>query len=154
MKKFLFLALFFALGLFVVESASAQTVSGFVSKGVAKKGRVTRGYVVLKMPGGIHVNSYRPRNEYLIATRVSVSAVGAKAYGVTYPPGKMRKYPYTDKPISVYEGRAVFGFKLSVPKGYRGRYITVKARVRYQACTDEVCYRPRTKTINIRARVR
>ena len=154
MKKLLFPALFFVSVLLFASEASAQTVSGFVSKGTATKGRTTRGYIVLKIPKGLHVNSYRPRSEYAIPTRVSVSSVGARAFGVTYPPGKMRKFSFSDTPISVYEGRTVFGFKVTVPRGYRGRYITVKARVRYQACTDEVCYAPRTKTINIRARVR
>ena len=154
MKKFSFLTIFLSLGLFAAIETNAQTVSGSISKGRATKGRVARGYIVLKIPRGLHVNSYRPKSEYAIPTRVSVSAVGARAYGVTYPPGKLRTFSFSDEPISVYEGRAVFGFKLIVPKNYRGRFVTVKARVRYQACTDEVCYRPRTKTINIRARVR
>ncbi len=154
MKKYLLITLFFALGLVFAGSVNAQKVTGSISKGVARKGRITRGFITLRIPGRLHVNSYRPKSEYAIPTRVTVSAVGAKAYGVTYPPGKMRKFEFSDERISVYEGRVVFGFKVRVPKGFRGRYVTVKARVRYQACTNQVCYPPKTKTINIRARVR
>ena len=154
MKKLLFVTLFFAIGFFFVGETSAQTVSGSISKGRATKGRIARGYIVLKIPRGLHVNSYRPKSEYAIPTRVTVSAVGAKAYGVTYPPGKTKRFSFSDEPISVYEGRVVFGFKVRVPKGFRGRYLTVKARVRSQSCTDEVCYAPKTRTIKIRARVR
>jgi len=152
MKKLLFITLFFAVGFFFVGETTAQTVSGSIKN--ASKGRTARGYVVLSIPKGLHVNSYRPKSEYAIPTRVSVSAAGAKAFGVTYPAGKMRKFSFSETPISVYEGRAVFGFKVTVPKGFRGRYLTVKATVRYQACTDEVCYSPKTKTVNLRARVR
>ncbi len=150
-KLFLFTA-FFAIGLFFVNETSAQTITGSIKK--ASKSGIARGYIVLKIPKGLHVNSYRPRSEYAIPTRLSVSAKGAKAYGVTYPPGRMRKFSFSDEPISVYEGRAVFGFKVRIPKGFKGRYINVKASVRSQACTDEVCYAPKTKTINIRARIR
>ena len=152
MKKILLTAAFFAIGLFFVNETSAQTITGSLNQ--ASKGRIARGYIVLKIPKGLHVNSYRPKSEYAIPTRVSVSASGAKAYGVTYPPGTMRKFSFSDEPISVYEGRAVFGFKVLIPKGFKGNYVNVKASVRSQACTDEVCYAPKTKTINIRARVR
>ena len=154
MKKYILITLFFALGLFFVNETNAQTITGSISKGRVKKGSTARGYIVLRIPRRLHVNSYRPKSKYAIPTRVRVSAVGAKAFGVTYPPGKMRKFEFSDKPISVYEGRVVFGFKVRVPKGFKGRYLTVKARVRYQACTNQVCYPPKTKTINIRARVR
>ena len=152
MKKLLFITLFFAIGFFYVAETNAQTVSGSLKS--AKKGRVTRGYVVLKIPKGLHVNSYRPKSEYAIPTRVSVSGKGIRAFGVTYPPGKTRKFSFSKTPISVYEGRAVFGFKVRVPKGYKGRWIRIRAKVRYQACTDEVCYPPKTKYVNLRARVR
>lgn len=154
MRKLVIPSILFLAVIFLADSVSAQTVSGYISKGRVTKGTTARGVIVLKIPKGLHVNSYRPRSEYAIPTRVSVSAVGARAFGVTYPPGKMKSFSFSDVPISIYDGRAVFGFKLRVPKGYRGRWVTVKARVRYQACTDEVCYRPTTKTINIRARVR
>ncbi|NNE97411.1 MAG: hypothetical protein HKN25_00175 [Pyrinomonadaceae bacterium] len=152
MKNFLFAFLFFALGALFVSEANAQTVGGSLKTAI--KGKTVRGYVVLSIPKGLHVNSYRPKSEYAIPTRMNVSAVGAKAFGVTYPPGKMRTFSFSKTPISVYEGRAVFGFKLTVPKTYRRRYVTVKAKVRYQACTDEVCYAPKTKVVNLRARVR
>ncbi len=154
MKKYLFIGLFFALGLFFIGEANAQSVSGSISK--ARKGKIARGYVVLKIPGGLHVNSYRPRSEYAIPTRVTVSSGsrGVRAYGVTYPPGKTRRFSFSDTPINVYEGRVVFGFKVRVPSNYRGSTIRVKANVRYQACTDEVCYPPKTKSVWITARVR
>ncbi len=151
MKKYLFIGLFFAIGFLFIGEANAQSVSGSLSK--AGKGKTVRGYVVLNIPGGLHVNSYNPRNEYAIPTRVSVSGSGVKAFGVTYPAGKMRKFSFSDEPISVYEGRVVFGFKVTVPKNFRGNTVRVKANIRYQACTNEVCYAPKTKSVWITASV-
>jgi DsbC/DsbD-like thiol-disulfide interchange protein len=133
---------------------SAQTVSGSISKGRVSKGRTAKGTVVLRIPKGLHVNSYRPDNKNLIPTKVTVTGSGVSAYGVTYPPGKKRKFSFSDKPLTVYEGKVYFGFKVKVPGKYRKRTIRVKAAVRYQACTDEVCYAPKTKTVWITARVR
>ncbi len=152
MKKYLYIGLFFAIGFLFIGEANAQTVSG--SLNTASKGKTVRGYVVLNIPKGLHVNSYNPKSEYAIPTRVSVSGAGVNAFGVTYPPGKMRKFAFSDEPISVYEGRAVFGFKVTVPKNFRGNTVRVKADVRYQACTNEVCYAPKTKSVWITARVR
>ena len=152
MKKTL-IASIFAIALFAV-GAGAQTLSGRIAKGSVTKGTTARGYVLLKIPKGLHVNSYKPESRYAIPTRLTVSGQNVKAFGVTYPPGKKRKFPFSPTPISVYEGRAYLGFKVRVPKNYRGKTIRVKASVRYQACTDEVCYRPTTKSIWLTARVR
>jgi hypothetical protein len=151
MKKYLFIGLFFAVGFLFTASANAQTVSGSVNN--AAKGKTVRGTIVLNIPRGLHVNSYKPNSEYAIPTRVSVAGTGVNAFGVTYPPGKMRKFAFSDKPISVYEGRAVFGFKVTLPKNFRGRTFRVKVNVRYQACTNEVCYAPKTKSVWITGKV-
>lgn len=152
MKKLLFTAIILSIG-FVVQ-ASAQTVTGGIAKGSVSKGTTVRGYAVLKIPGGLHVNSYKPDSEYAIPTRVTVNGDGVRAFGVTYPAGKKKRFSFSDTPISVYEGRAYFGFKVSVPKNYKRKTVRVKVSVRYQACTDEVCYAPKTKTIWVTARVR
>ena len=152
MKKYLITAVIFTF-CFAFQ-ANAQTISGGISKGRVSKGTTARGYVLLKIPAGLHVNSYKPDSEYAIPTRVTLSGSGVRAYGVTYPAGKKRKFSFSETPISVYEKRAYFGFKVTVPKNYKGNTIRVKATVRYQACTDEVCYRPAAKSIWITARVR
>ncbi len=108
----------------------------------------------MNIPDGLHVNSNAPKSEYAIPTRVTVSAENATAGAVSYPPGKMRNFSFSEVPISVYEDRVVFGFNVSVPKSFSGTFLKLKAQVRYQACTDEVCYAPRTETVYLNVRVR
>jgi hypothetical protein len=109
---------------------------------------------VLSIPGGLHVNSNRPASEYAIATTLRASARGARIGAVSYPRGHNRKFSFSDNPINVYEGRAIFGFNVTVPAAYRGETVAVNVTVRYQACTNEVCYPPKSKQITLTARVR
>jgi len=154
MKKTLFAIAVTLIAAFAAAEASAQTISISVGKGGLSKGRTGRAYVVMDIPSGLHVNSFRPKSEYAIPTRVTVSAEGAGTGQVSYPAGTVRKFSFSEEPISVYEGRVSFGFNVIVPKSFSGRFLKLKAEVRYQACTDEVCYPPKTKTVTLNVRVR
>jgi hypothetical protein len=152
MKKLLFAL--FAFFIFVtvgLASANAQTISGSI--GTVKRGGSVKGTVVMSIPGGLHVNSNRPGNEYAIPTVVRVSAAGAKVSGVSYPRGKNRKFGFSENSINVYEGRASFNFNLTVPANFKGNVVRVRVVVRSQACTDEVCYPPKNKEITLTAKV-
>jgi len=151
MKKFLFVVLILV---FSCAAASAQTVTGSIGKGTVERGKTARGSVVLNIPGGLHVNSSRPASEFAIATVVKVSgASGVRVTGLTYPKGKNRKFAFSENTINVYEGRVSFPFTVTVPPSFKGKTIRVTASVRYQACTDEVCYPPKTTNITLTAAV-
>lgn len=152
MKKFIFTSLLFAFALVCTGEINAQSVSG--SLGAVKRGGSVKGTVVLSIPGGLHVNSSRPNSEYAIPTSVKVTGAGVKVSGVSYPRGRNRKFSFSEDTINVYEGRAVFGFNVTVPENFKGNVVRVRAVVRYQACTDEVCYPPKTKEITLTANVR
>jgi DsbC/DsbD-like thiol-disulfide interchange protein len=152
MKKLLFglsIAFIFLAGGLV--EATAQTISGSIS--TVKRGGSTKGAIVLSVPGGLHVNSSRPNSQYAIPTVVRVSAVGAKVGAVSYPRGKNRKFSFSEDTINVYEGNTSFGFNLTIPANFKGNVVKVRAVVRYQACTDEVCYPPKNKEITLTAKV-
>lgn len=143
-------------GLLLVSAANAQTinVSGSITGGNVTKGKAARGTVVLRIPDGLHVNSSRPGNKYQIPTTVRLSAAGARVVGPNYPRGVNRKFQFSDTVINVYEGTVRVPFTLTVPAGFRGNTLSVRAVVRYQACTDEVCYAPRSTEVTMTARVR
>jgi thiol:disulfide interchange protein len=147
---FAFLTLVFAVS---VAETSAQTVTGSI--GTATKGARARGTIVLSIPGHLHVNSSRPNSEYLIATSIRLSGGnGVRVSGVTYPRGVNRKFQFSDTPLNVYEGTVRFPFSVTIPRNFKGNTISVRAVVRYQACTDEVCYPPKSREITLTARVR
>ena len=152
MKKFIFTTLFLTLAFVFAFEANAQTITGSIP--AVKRGGSTRGSIVLSIPGGLHVNSFRPNSEYAIPTTVRVTGAGLKFGAVNYPRGRNRKFEFSENEINVYEGRVVFTFNVSVPANYKGDTIRVRAVVRYQACTDEVCYPPKSKEITLTAAVK
>ncbi len=136
-----------------VASTTAQSVTGSIANGTVTRGTAARATIYLSIPGGLHVNSNRPNGEYAIATTVKVSSNGAKLSAVSYPRGTNRKFEFSEKPLNVYEGRVPFTFTVTAPSTFRGRTITVNATVHYQACTNEVCYAPKSKQITLTAKV-
>jgi DsbC/DsbD-like thiol-disulfide interchange protein len=139
---------------FCAPLADAQTVSGSIANGTVRRGTTARGSVVLEIPKELHVNSNRPGSEYLIPTEVALFAKGARVSRVVYPRGHDRRFQFTTKTLNVYEGKVSFPFRITVPRNYRGKLVTVTAIVDFQACSEEVCYPPRKETVNIEASVR
>jgi DsbC/DsbD-like thiol-disulfide interchange protein len=151
MKRTFFLSLSFFI--FLAVAANGQNVTGSIGNGTVEKGKKARGTILMTIPGGLHVNSNRPSSEYAIPTVVTIRSSGIRLSRVTYPRGKNRKFQFSENSINVYEGRVSFPFTVTVPENFRAKTIRVTASVRYQACTDEVCYPPKTKNIVLTARV-
>lgn len=149
--RFLFLAVCF---LIFSASGKAQSLSGSIATGSVERGKTAKGVIVLSIPDGLHVNTNRPNSPYAIPTTVRLTARGVKISGPAFPRGKTRRFQFSRDSINVYEGTVRFPFTITVPKGFRGNAVNVRAVVRYQACTDEVCYPPRTTEITISARVK
>lgn len=155
MKRIFFLNIIAAIFiLFGTGGADGQTVSGSIGKGSVARGSAARGTIVLSIPGGLHVNSNRPNNEYQIPTSVRLTGSGVRVSAVRYPRGRDRKFQFSENTINVYEGRVSFPFTVTVPAGFKGNTVRVRAVVRYQACTEEVCYAPKNKEVTLTARVR
>lgn len=152
-NKFCKASLLAGIILLFASFSNAQSVSGSIAGGSIARGKSARATVILTIPGGLHVNSSRPGSEYAIPTTVRASARGAKIGAVIYPRGKNQKFEFSENSINVYEGRPSFWFNVTVPANYRGNTIAVNVTVRYQACTNEVCYPPKTKRLTLTARV-
>jgi len=135
------------------SSASAQTVHGSIGNGTVARGSAARASVVIDIPAGLHVNSSRPNSEYAIATSVRINGTGIKTSPVRYPAGHNRKFTFSETAINVYEGRTTFPFTVTVPRSFKGDTVRIRAMVRYQACTNEVCYPPKSKEITLTAKV-
>jgi len=145
---------FFVCAFFLLPSvANSQSVSASISGGTVTRGSKARGVVTMSIPSGLHVNSNRPSSQYAIATTVKISSSGATTSSVTYPRGANRKFDFSEDSINVYEGTVRFPFSLTVPKTFSGSVVRLRATVRYQACTNEVCYPPKTKDITFTAKV-
>ena len=148
-----FVLITFTIALLAV-AANAQNITGSITGGAVTKGSTAHGAVTVSIPAGLHMNSNRPSSQYAIPTTIKLSASGVKLGTITYPRGVNRKFEFSENAINVYEGTVRFPFSLTVPAKFSGDIVRVRATVKYQACTNEVCYPPKSKEITIAAKVR
>lgn len=146
--------LFFVFGAFAVNANAQGTVGINGSIGKAERGKPAIATVIMSIPGGLHVNSSRPLSRYAIPTRITASGTGVTVGAVSYPRGKNRKFSFQDEQISVYEGRTTFRIPITVRKNFKGDTAKIQVKVRYQSCSDEVCYPERTKEITLTASIK
>lgn len=125
-------------------------INGFLSVDKAQRGRTIQAAVVMEIPNGYHVNSNRPGSKFSIPTALKIEAPGGvRISPVSYPRSQLRKFSFSEERIAVYEGRAVLRFNITVPANYQTGVTQLRARLKYQSCTDEVCFPPVTREINL-----
>jgi DsbC/DsbD-like thiol-disulfide interchange protein len=125
-------------------------VNGYFSVDKAQRGRITQAAIVIDIPSGFHVNSNRPLEKYLIATQLKIEAPGGIRVGpVSYPRASLRTFKFSKNQLSVYEGRAILRFNVTVPANYQSNEAVLKARVRFQSCNAEVCFPPKNQDIDM-----
>ena len=119
------------------DPATLLTVSASASAAGAGKGTLV---VRATLAAGWHVNSHKPSEDYLIPTEVKLDASdGVKAGEPRYPEGKLEKFAFSDKPLSVYAG----AFSIEVPFEWTGASSpALSGSVDFQACNDHQCLAP------------
>lgn len=113
-----------------------------------KPGAELRGVVVLDIKSGFHINSNSPDDPGLIPTRVEIQGVTGLALSRTiYPAALARTFQFSEKALEVYEGKTVVGFVAKLSPSIKLGKSELSARIRFQACNDDTCFRPVTKTV-------
>ncbi|HYK20659.1 MAG TPA: protein-disulfide reductase DsbD N-terminal domain-containing protein [Pyrinomonadaceae bacterium] len=132
------------------QSSSDVNVSGSIAPDKIKKGRVTRASVVMDIPSGLHVQSSKPLDKFLVATKLDVETPSGMQVGpISYPRALMKKLKFSKGMVAVYEGRAVLRFNVTVPANYSGSSGEIKGKLRFQACNDESCFPPVTREVKM-----
>jgi hypothetical protein len=158
-----FLLFALAASLALAPRVNSQVPSGkdvvvptpYVSYDPVARGMSFQVAVVLKIRPGFHVNAREVSADYLIPTDLHAEVpVGLKVSDVIYPKGTLQTFSFAkDKPLNVYSDSVTVRLPLSVlPNAPLGaQHLSMK--LRYQACSTEVCLPPVTKdvlaTINV-----
>jgi hypothetical protein len=110
--------------------------------------------VSIQVRSGYHANSNAPNEDYLIPLRLKWESGPLAAVDVVYPKPEEKSYPFSSKPVSVFTGafQVVTRFKVdaSAPAGPG----VLVGKLRYQACSDDTCYRPATLEIRLPYEIR
>ena len=122
----------------------ADAVRASVSEVKLAAGGSGEAVVRLNIADGFHVNSNAPGDKFVIPTRLEAApAAGIKAGAARYPEGVRKKFPFSEQPLSVYEGEVAIRLPLSAEAGAsKGRH-TVSADLTVQPCDDRECFPPR-----------
>ncbi len=112
-------------------------------------GEPVRYALVLDIQAGWHINANPPRPDFVIPTEVSLtSKLETKLGQVHYPAGHDFQVQGFDEPLLVYERQVTLRGQLIAPQESAGQQETLQLRIRYQACNDKTCTRPRTITLS------
>jgi len=147
-----------AAALFFSSPAVSQTPSGkdvVAPEAYASHDPVARGMsfqvaVVLKIRNGFHVNAREVTEDYLIPTDLRAELpAGFKLGAVAYPKGTLQTFTFSkNKKLNVYSGNVTILLPLTVfataPLGPQ----RIPMKLRYQACSTEICLPPVTKEVD------
>ncbi len=116
---------------------------------MAKRGATVETKLAAAVRPGFHVNSDKPQEEYLIPLRLKWEPGPLTAVSVVYPKPEMEKYAFSDKPLSVFTGSFPIVTKFTVdPKAPAGPG-TLIGKLRYQACSNDTCFAPKTVEVRL-----
>jgi hypothetical protein len=96
---------------------------------------------------GLHINSNRPSDDFLIPTTFSIpDGAGVRLDSATYPAGTVIALPIdpTTK-LSVYTGEFIIQARIVATAGNH----LVEGKLHYQACDQNQCMPPKTITVPI-----
>ena len=121
----------------------------YASLDPAARGSSFQFAVVMKIRPGFHVNAREKSENYLIATDLkSELPASFKAGEVTYPKGKLEKFAFSKIPLNVYQDTVTLFMPVtalaSAPLGEQH----IPLKLRYQACSSEICLPPVTLTLD------
>jgi hypothetical protein len=124
--------------------------SAYVSLEPVARGSSFQLAVVLKIRNGFHINARKPSAEYLIPTdlRANLPAGFKFAGEIAYPKGELRTFAFTKTPLNVYEDKVILRVPLAAESNAPLGAQKIPLKLRYQACSNEVCLPPVTLDVD------
>jgi hypothetical protein len=147
----------FALSLTLSPAAQSQVPSGrdvvkpetYVSLDPAGRGSSFQIAVVMKIRPGFHVNAREKSEDYLIATDLKAALpAGFNSGEVSYPKGKLEKFTFSKTPLNVYQGNVILRMPVTALENAPLGEQHIPLKLRYQACSSELCLPPITITLD------
>jgi hypothetical protein len=108
-----------------------------------------------RVASGYHINSNKPKSEFLIPTALKVEATTDIVIGkTTYPDGQDMSFAFDpDEKLNVYTGEFEVDVQVRPLHSVQpGKYI-VRATLKYQACDNSACYPPRQLPVSFDVKI-
>ena len=123
-------------------------------KVLATTGETATASIQVRLRPGYHINSHTPSDEYLIPLRLQWKGEPLEVAEISFPEPQMESYSFADKPLSVFTGDFEVTSRFRVPKDAPAGSRVLTGTLRYQACTDKLCFPPKTVTVRLPVDIR
>lgn len=135
--------------------ASTDVVKAVPEPVQIKAGGSGEATVRLTIQSGYHVNANPPTYSYLIATTLEISSrEGVSVGAISYPPPRNVKLSFAEKPLAVYEGETQIRATLKADASAQPGERSLSAKLRVQACDNQVCFPPGTRDLTIHVTIK
>ncbi|MBV9500502.1 MAG: hypothetical protein JO138_14110 [Acidobacteriaceae bacterium] len=112
-----------------------------------KRGETAKESTTVSVLPGFHVNSDKPKDEFLIPLKLTWNPGPLQAISARYP--KSEDIKVGNQILAVFTGsfNIETQFK-ALPQAPVGP-ATITGKLRYQACNNEMCFRPSTAEVSL-----
>lgn len=133
----------------LASSLPADVLLANASRVEVQAGKSAEAQLKLTIKEGYHINA-NPPSRYQIATQLTLEqSEGITAGEPKYPASLTRKFSFSDEPLAVYEKEATISVPVNAQAEAAKGERSIPARLRFQACDDQVCYPPKTLQVSI-----
>jgi DsbC/DsbD-like thiol-disulfide interchange protein len=113
----------------------------------AKRGETVKQTIKAVVLDGFHVNSDKPRDEFLIPLKLTWdSPKPLETKSVTYP--KPEEMDLNGSQVLVFTGTVPIETEFTVAKDAPKGPATITGKLKYQACNNHMCFRPMTLDVH------
>jgi DsbC/DsbD-like thiol-disulfide interchange protein len=116
---------------------------------MVKRGESAKQVLKAVVLQGFHVNSDKPRDEFLIPLKLTWNPGPLEVKSIAYP--KPEEMDLNGQPMVVYTGTVPIETEFLVAKDAPKGPTTVTGKLKYQACNDHMCFRPATLDVHFSA---
>jgi DsbC/DsbD-like thiol-disulfide interchange protein len=96
---------------------------------------------------GFHVNSDHPRDEFLIPLKLTWQGAPLETKSITFP--KPEEIQVGNDHLVVFTGTFDIRTEFAVPRNAPAGSTTITGKLRYQACSNQMCFRPASLEIKL-----
>jgi DsbC/DsbD-like thiol-disulfide interchange protein len=114
-----------------------------VTTATVKAGAPVHVALEVKLPSSVHVQSDKPRDPSFIATVLTIDAPAGVTVGkIRYPAARDLKQEGQPQPLAVFGPEFTIDVDLTLATSAAAGDLVVPAHLKYQACTESVCFPP------------
>jgi thiol:disulfide interchange protein DsbD len=119
-----------------------------------RPGKTIKVAALARIAPGFHINDHQRTLDYLIPTEWRLEPPKqVSVVNVVYPKGELKKFAFSEKQLSVYEGNLTVGALLRVARAASPGVYALKGTFNFQACNDHACLPPRSVPVTLNVKV-